>query len=316
MIEAPGIFPDLAMAEYLADPCPVPSLSASCALRLITRSPLHAWQEHPRLGGVKGEDAGVADIGSVAHDLLLGGEGKIAVIDPAEYRSKPTKDSPDGNIPIGWTNTAIREARDSARSRGLTPILLEDFSEVQRMNDAAREFIATSEIAGVFETGAAEQTVVWREGDAWCRARPDWLNGTTCLHYKTTEASAEPAAFIRGIMRSMGYGFAMAFYARGLSVIAPSVDRHVILIQEQTAPYACSLISLIPSKWEIEFSSVTRAIKLWSQCMWSSKWPGYSGRIHYAEPTAWELAESEYARIQDIEADAKRIIHETFGPTP
>ena len=36
-------------AEYHADPAPEPSLSRSLAHTLLTRSPRHAWQAHPRL---------------------------------------------------------------------------------------------------------------------------------------------------------------------------------------------------------------------------------------------------------------------------
>ena len=121
----PGFYPAgaLPMAQYLADPCPEPSLSSGAAHRLITRSPAHVYAQHPRMGAQEQEDTAASDIGSIVHDLLLGGEGKICVIDPADYRSKPTKDNPEGSIPVGWTNNAIREARDTARENGLEPNL-------------------------------------------------------------------------------------------------------------------------------------------------------------------------------------------------
>jgi len=286
----PGIHPGMSMADYLADPCPSPSLSSSTAHRLLTRSPLHAWQSHPRLGGATTE-SGVADKGSVAHDLLLGGEGKIAVIDPNDYPAK------NGNIPEGWTNQAIREARDKAREAGLTPILAEAMSAIREQVAAAREFIAKSELAGVFDNGEPEQTIVWQEGDIWCRARPDWLarDLSVMLHFKTSETSVRPEPFIRGVMSSMGYGLAMQFYARGLIAVssAGAKTTHVILCQEQEAPYACSLIGLTPAKVAIENARVERAIKVWQECMKTQAWPGYDGRIHWAEPTAWELADAE-----------------------
>jgi hypothetical protein len=43
-------FLDVSTAEYHADPCAQPSLSASIARELIHKSPLHAWQVHPKLG--------------------------------------------------------------------------------------------------------------------------------------------------------------------------------------------------------------------------------------------------------------------------
>ncbi len=281
----PGIH-NMPMAEYLADPCPEPSLSSSCAHRLLSRSPLHAWQEHPRLGAV-GSESGVADKGSVAHDLLLGGEGKIAVIDPADFPAK------NGNIPDGWTNPAIREARDAARDSGLTPILAADFAAIRSQVDAAREFLANSEIAGVLDRGQPEQTIIWREGDTWCRARPDWLtdNHDICLHFKTTDASAKADSFIRGIMQNMGYGFALRFYARGLAAVSDAKTQHLILVQEQNAPFACTLIGLTPAKEAVEDVRVIKAIETWRKCLAENRWPAYDTRVHWAEPTAWELAE-------------------------
>ena len=285
----PGIH-DLPMAAYLADPCPAPSLSSSCGHTLMTRSPKHAWAAHPKLGNAPQDEVNVANIGSVAHDVLLGGEGKIAALDFEDWRTK-----------------AAREARDAARSKGLTPILKHSMPAINAMVATAREFVAGSEIAGVFDKGKSERTLIWREGDVWCRARPDWLtdDNTVMLHYKSTAASARAEPFIRGIMQSMGYGFALRFYARGLKAITGRPDtKHVILVQEQDAPFACSLIDLEPAKEEYENARVERAIRLWSQCITSGKWPGYDSRIHSAKVMPWELAEEEEQRINDEYAKA------------
>lgn len=302
----PGIH-TITMAQYLADPCPEPSLSSSCAHTLITKSPAHAYLYHPRLGKASKDDSGVADIGSLAHDLLLGGEGKICVIDPKDYPAK------NGNIPDGWTNTAIRAARDTARNNGLIPILANQYGAVKNMVKAARAFIDApdSEIRGCLDNGMPEQTIIWREGSAWCRARPDWLTNdySTLIHYKTTQASARPDVFIRGIMESMGYDMALAFYARGLEDAlmegatgadrAAAVTRHLILVQEQHPPYACSLIGLSPAKMAIANAKAMRAIRTWQSCLQSGRWPGYSAQVHYAEPTPWQMAQAEEMLMED-----------------
>jgi len=278
----PGIY-NISMAEYLADPCPAPSLSSSCAHTMLTESPMHAWLAHPRLAAQRGDESGAADVGSVAHDLLLGGEGKICIIEADDWRTKLAK-----------------EQRDEARSNGLTPILSKQMGGVRNMVKAARAFLDDSELAGVLERGKPELTIVWQEGDTWCRARPDWMadDRDVVLHYKTTKASASPERFIRGIMPSMGYDLALAFYARGFQAVSHrSVTGrpplHVLFVQEQMPPYACSLISLSPAAWSIADLKVERAIKLWQQCLSSGVWPAYSGRVHYAEPTPWQMAAAE-----------------------
>ncbi len=280
------------MADYLADPCPQPSLSSSALTTLLMQSPRHAWAAHPKLGGQRGDDSNRADLGTVAHDLLLGGEGKICVIDPEDYAGAK------GAVPKGWTNAAIREARDQARENGLTPILKGQELAARAMVKAAKAFLAGSELAGVLDEGEPELTLIAQQDGVWLRARPDWFNPVkrVLLHYKTTEASAEPDRFIRGVMRGMGYGTACAFYAHVHQLIDPqAIDwLNVFLVQEQNPPYACSLIGLDPMKAEIEAENVVRGIAAWSNALRTGQWPAYSGQIHYAAPSAWELAMLEH----------------------
>jgi len=278
MITAPGIY-DIPFSQYLADPCEQPSLSSSIAYRLISASPLHAWQEHPRLGGVH-EESKEADIGSAAHEILLGGEDRIAWIDHDSWRTNDSK-----------------EQREAARANNRIPMLAFKQPEVHAMVEQANAFIAGTSLNGVFDRGQSERTLVWKEGDVWCRARPDFLttNHDIMLHYKTTEASARPSKFIRGVFASMGYGFTLMFYARGLAAtFEPSPPtQHLVLVQEQKAPYACSLIALTPAMAEIEAARVRVAIAMWRRCLTEDSWPGYDSRIHYADPTPWQLAEAE-----------------------
>jgi hypothetical protein len=311
-ITAPGIH-TITMAQYLADPCPAPSLSSSCAHTLLTGSPAHAALYHPRLGGASDEpedddddDKANVKIGVLAHDLLLGGPGgsKICVIEPADYPAG------NGNIPKGWTNKAIQTARDTAKANGLLPVLGHQMAGARKMAAAAKAFIngPDSPIRGCLEDGTPELTMVWREGETWCRARPDWLTRDyrLMLHFKTTAKSARPDQFIRGIMESMGYDTALAFYKRGLDALLDAdmdfdsqATQHMILVQEQHPPYACSLIDLSPAKMAIAQAKVMRALRIWQSCMTTGHWPAYSAQVHSAEPTPWQLAQAEEMLMQE-----------------
>ncbi len=263
-----GIF-DIPMAEYLA----LPALSSGVAHTLLSESPLHARfaQQTERAGSSE------ADIGTFAHAMLLeGGMDTLVVIDADDWRTK-----------------AAKEAREIARAEGKLPILRGKVEAVERMVDAAHAYLTDSALADVFKTGKAERTIVWQEGEVWCKARPDWLSDTVLLHYKTTQASVAPRAFTR-LATGAGYDLAMMFYVRGLNAVMPDNQvEHVLLAQEQSSPYACKLFDLSSAKCDIADRRVEQAIQTWGKCLAANVWPTYDGTIHTMDVTNWELAAAE-----------------------
>lgn len=272
-----GIY-DLPADRYHADPCPTPSLSSSIAKILLDQSPQHAWHAHPRLNpAFEREHDTKFDIGTAAHQLLLERRHDGIVIVNAD----------------DWRTKAAKEAREAAWANGQTPMLAYQYDKANLMVAAAQQFVATTELSGIFELGVAEQTVIWQEGDIWCRCRPDlrWLHGVglhIVLDYKTTEC-AEQETFIRQIGR-MRYHIQAEFYTRGVKTVTESEPVFVFLAQETSAPYACSLVGLSNAYRAIGQQKVERAIGLWKHCLSTQDWPSYSTRIAYAEPPAWDLA--------------------------
>lgn len=268
----PGTY-TISMDEYLM----LDALSSGLCHTLLSQSPAHArfQQLNPTQAN------GAMDVGTVVHRLLLeGSEDGIALVDAKDWRTK-----------------AAREARDEARARGQTAILGDDMGEIRAMAETARSYIASSELRGIFTHGYPEQTIVWQEGSLLCKARPDWLthDRKTILHFKTTQGSAQPESFIRGPLISMGYDVAAAFYERGLIALdgyQRQPLRSVFLVQECSAPYACSLIALAPSMQEIAIGKVEHALKVWRECMTLRLWPSYPRQICYAEPRPWQVSQA------------------------
>ena len=284
-----GIHRDVPFSDYLADPCERPSLSASIAWALISESPLHAWHQHPRLGGSGSDNSNVANKGTAAHDLLLGGEGKLAILEFENFRSR-----------------AAQDQRDEAIAAGKTPVLVADMEAVIEQVEAARAFIAESEHPEAMSAGYGEATGVWEEDGILCRIRPDWFNPDApnpFIHYKTSAGSVRPGDFERRSWREKGYAFTMRFYARGARALGLS-DDSLVLAQEQHAPYACAWYGLDPANKAFEDMRVERAVSLWRECVLSGRWPGYGGRVHYVEPSAWELADEE-ARMASTNENGK-----------
>ena len=260
---------------YHSDPCPQPSLSSSIANILITQSPLHAWMAHPRLNpNFQPEDVDSRmDIGSIAHAMLLErDESKVVVVSAPDWRTK-----------------AAREAREEAHAQGNHAILEHKYGAVQNMVKTAMSYIQTTELRNIFDTGIAEQSLFWQEGETWCRARPDLLSADrrVCLDYKTTD-SAAPDVFIRQIAR-MGYDTQAEFYLR--SELMKNTT-FVFLAQEITEPYSCSLISLSNAYREVGQAKVRRALRIWKECMDTNRWPAYPTSICYAEPSSYQLVDT------------------------
>ena len=105
---------EIPSTEYHLDPCPEPSLSASVARTLIDRSPLHAWMQHPKLGGQQEESQPARmSLGSAAHSVILEGDwNSIMFIVADSFRTKAAQARRDQIIRLKglrcWKKTAAR----------------------------------------------------------------------------------------------------------------------------------------------------------------------------------------------------------------
>ena len=288
----------ISMADYLA----LPYLSSGLCNTLLTCSPYHAKFERDNRVF---DDNEASDTGTAIHDALLEGINRIVNVDAKD-----------------WRTNAAKEAREVARAAGKIPILQHKIPQVQAAVEAAKDYIAGSELAGVFDSGEPEQTIIWRECISLggvsstvidLKARPDWLTAdrSIMLHVKTTKGSAEPESWIRRQLVGIGYDVAAMFYKRGAIALdeTPAFNRtaqsmnSVFLVIEQNPPYGCSLIALSPAMAEIASAKVERAIRTWAQCKASGKWPCYSAQIAYAEPTAWQFSEAEQSMLTEKELE-------------
>lgn len=281
----------ISMEEYLA----MRAFSGGLAATLLADSPFAAWYSSPWNPDRPRSDSNAADNGTAAHSILLeGSEACLAVIDPEQHRSKPTKAEPDGSVPTGWTNGAMRAARDAAHAEGKTPILPSRLAEIRAMVDAARSFVATTELRDIWTGGEPELTFTWAEAGVPCKIRPDMLSADrrVILSYKTTPGSAEPNAWIRRILPQHEVG--MALYERGIAACCGVERPRVVhLIQSQERPYACSLVALAPSRQEYAERQLDAALAIWRGCLETKRFPSYPPMIHYAELSAWQAANME-----------------------
>lgn len=268
-----GIHSGVPMEKYVADDLglPQPSANAGALHTIATRSPAHAWLEHPRLNPQWAPDeSSRADLGSAAHDVLLGGYDatRVVVISGVD----------------NWRTAAARQARDEARANNKLPILEKHAEGIHRIVQSAKTALERAEIA--VDWSKAEQTVIWQEGETWCRCRPDLHTDKFVLDLKTTE-NAAPASWIRSTLAGAGYDIQGAWMARGLYELT-QVNRDVVfIVTEIEPPYATSLIGMDPAWMDLARRRIDRALETWRKCMKSGRWPAYPDTVAWAEPPAY-----------------------------
>ena len=255
-----------------------PALSSSIAKVLLSRSPRHAWLEHPRLNpDYMPEERATFDTGTAAHALLLEGVDRMAVLD-----------YPD------WRTNAAKAARDEARELGRIPVLAHQYANIQAMAEVAVKAISeNADLGYTLDDGKPEQSLFWREDETECKARFDWVSNDCKLiiDYKTTEINS-PDAWMRSIP-AQGYDLQAAWYLRALQKYSEMPANFVFLVQETNAPFACYFVGMSPTDLEIGHQKVEAALRIWGECMREGVWPDYPRRIMYPEPTAWALVDAE-----------------------
>lgn len=281
----PGIY-TMSADQYHADPSDQPSLSASIANTLLTRSPMHARAAHPRFNPeATRRNAQHLDLGTAAHALLLEGKEAVAIIDAPDFRTKEAQ-----------------EARDEAYAAGQVPILAEKWSEVQAMVDAIwRQLEEHNAMPPPFTDGEPEKTIVWNDGGVTCRARLDWLrdDSTAVDDLKTTARSANPGVYSRNLFATGG-DVQAAMYVRGVERLTGEQPQFRWVVVETMAPYALSVVAPGPDVLAFGEAKVERAIALWRDCLDRDEWDGYPRRVCYAELPPWE--ESRWLEREGREA--------------
>jgi hypothetical protein len=267
-----GLYP-LTDEEYHSDPCLAPSLSRSVLLRLMRRSPRHAWAIHPKLGlaGQKMVDNNTPrDVGTVAHSAFL----------QNRYNLKEVAADT-------WASDRAKDARFEARQANLIPLLTKHYDRAMQMIEALEAFRSKT---GAFTAGKPEVTAIWRDRFTWCRARIDWLPDEPEAHpwdLKTTAGSAQLTAWSSTCFAN-GADLQDAFYCRGIENV-----RHCVVapmkfcVIEQNPPYGISVFEMTKITRGLADQDVEAGLDLWRACFSSGQFPSYTVETQYIDPPAW-----------------------------
>lgn len=280
------------VADYHADRIPglewVPTLNHSIAHTLISRSPMHAWFEHPRLGGHGRAVTEEMERGKVLHSMILEPDQApgIQIIDAPDFRTK-----------------LAREQRDAARAEGQVPMLARHVEQItdiagkikRNINETGIVFDGDSEIMAKWPTLHQDVPGVpytWNRAmlDHWLIESPGCWSGATIYDLKTTERITQPRNLAAQALR-FGYDIQAAAYLEAAESIYPDLAgriQFIFVFSETEPPYgvypACpsgSFLELGRRKW-------ARASRTWAECLASNTWPSFP-RTNTLEAPMWAL---------------------------
>jgi len=291
-INKPGIYNDVAVADYFADPAPQPSLTQSLAKVMLEQSPLHAWYKHPRLNpDFVADDQTKYDIGNIAHTLLIGRGKDIVVL----------KDFDD------WRTKAAQELRRDAAAVGKLAVLGKHFSKADRMANSARTQLAQRGLDDLFVEGHGEVVALWQEDDIWLRMMMDWLSPDrmTYCDYKTTLQSASPLK-LGAKMWNDGWHIQAAMAERALDAFDPSSHGRrdfLFCVQEVDPPYLLTVASITEAPLTLGRKQLQYAVDAWGECAASNHYPGYP--LEIVEPKMPGWSEQQWL-TREVEEDVSR----------
>lgn len=278
-VTTPGVYLDMPVEVYHADPVPSRSLSSTGARKLLPPScpALFAYErEHPPA------PSETFDIGHAAHQLALGVGPEIVVVDADDWRTK-----------------AARETREQAYAEGKCPIPTREKKAVDEMAVALRQHPLAAELLDP-EHGRPEVSVFWHDDrhgiDRRCRF--DFLRDADddgrliLVDYKSAN-SAEPGKFARSVF-DFGYDLQDQFYRDGALAagLAERVD-FVFVVQEVAPPYLVTVCELSVEAQRIGRIKTDRACSVFADCTATDTWPSYTSEVALIQPPAWAAYQYE-----------------------
>jgi hypothetical protein len=274
-----GLHDNIPAERYHDDPCEAPSLSSGIARTILSQSLFHAYHEHTRLGGVKSEATPAMVMGNLVHAMLAGESDSYEIGNFDDFKTKDAR---------AW--------RDGVAAAKKLPVLEKHVDNARPIVKATREKAAMGLTTDPFSVGKPEVTAVWREDDAWCRARFDRLildeGGYADIWDWKTTTSVAVDDLARKIIDE-GYHIQAAFYMRGLRKLLPRFAGRisfVFVFVESSAPYSARRVTLSNSFLTIGDGQVHKAIEAWKQATKTNVWSDGATETANLEAPTWFTA--------------------------
>lgn len=282
-----GIYPRIPDTVYHGDPY---SLSSSGARTLISCTPAKYLEDRNTPPKPKPH----YDFGHAAHLMVLGAGAQLFIMDPTKHGL--TKDGKVAAVPAA--TSMWKQTEQAAREAGKTCIRKDQLDVVQRM--AGKVF--THPVASTLLAAGTPEVSAYHHDDETgvrLRARFDFLpdrpgKRLIIVDYKTAD-DASQEAFEKAVAR-FGYFQQQPWYVD--AAIEQGLDDDpgfLFIVQEKTPPYLVAVHQIEPDWVDYGRRRNREAINLYSECLATNTWPGYSEDIHTAVMPAWMRRQIESA---------------------
>jgi hypothetical protein len=260
-ITDPGVYSDLDLAEYLADPVVGGSLARGDAKKLIAPScpALYRWELDNPPDPAEPDVSRPRQLGSVVHSIFLGRGPDIVWVEAD-----------------AWNTTIAKEERAAARREGKLPMLVKYRSKIDEMVTA---LLNDERVKELFDRdhGRPEVALVWRDPtmpSVMRRALFDWLSEGPVPDLKTcANASAEA---LRRSMDTYRYHLQAAAGLQALEVLGIGGGPWRLVCQETSPPYVINVVEPNAEALQVGRILNAQAVETYGRCVATGIWPGYN----------------------------------------
>lgn len=247
---APGLYPDMPMAQYLR----LPAVGASDLWTITTDCPAVArWhRDHPD------EQTDATRIGTALHALALEPDAF-----EARYAIRP-EGGPRAN------SNAYKDWAAEHIAAGREILTADEGARIQAMRaalpPAARKLL---------RQGRPEVTGLWRHDcGVLLRTRPDWLRGDGIVVDVKTTMDARPARWERQA-RQLGYHVSGALCLDLLAELTGERHEYVYLVVAKDPPHVAYLAPLTAEDAAAGREIYRRALDQWAACEAADRWDAW-----------------------------------------
>ncbi len=254
-----------------------PRLSQSIARVLLQQSPLHAWWSHRDLGGLELKQSRPMDLGTLTHELLLGGD-RVVIVEADD-----------------WRKAAAREERDALRAAGKTPVLPKDHDQAECVAGAIRDRL---DLEGLpLDQFICERRIEWTQDGVECEGTPDMWSSELALlcdlKIKGKPGSRESRA---KSYATDGLAIQAAAYIAGMETLCPELAGRIEwrwIAAEWSHPYDVVIDEPSAAMLELGRRQWARARREWKHLLsfgWAQPWSGQG--VGVVDPPAWALEQA------------------------